>query len=98
MCNFPVLLSKDEVYLEEAQLDLQAMTPPQREGGSSDMEDDMRSRAWALLDEMLIGSVVFFKSVCKLDFKLCDFRLTQCILDIIDTYKKALCTSVSRDR
>lgn len=41
-CNFPVSLSKDEVFLEEALLNLQAMTPHQREGGSSDREEEAR--------------------------------------------------------
>lgn len=41
-CNFPVSLSKDEVFLEEALLNLQAMTPHQREGDSSDKEEEAR--------------------------------------------------------
>ena len=39
-CNFPVSLSKDEVFLEEALLNLQAMTPHQRDGGFSDKEEE----------------------------------------------------------
>lgn len=35
-CNFPVSLSKDEVFLEETLLNLQAMTPNQQQGGSTD--------------------------------------------------------------
>lgn len=39
-CNFPVSLSKDEVSLEEAQLNLHGVTPRQREGVSSDREGE----------------------------------------------------------
>lgn len=48
-CNFPVSLSKDEVFLEEALLNLQAMTPHQREGDFFDSEEE----AWMELYDFM---------------------------------------------
>lgn len=58
-CNFPVSLSKDEVFLEEALLNLQAMTPHQQERGSFDREEE----AWEepiTLYLALVGAMAVF--------------------------------------
>lgn len=49
VCNFPVSFSKDEVFLEEALLNLQAMTPHQREGDSSDREEEAWTEVYDLM-------------------------------------------------